>query len=135
MEAELWRHVRHVHMRYYRILDASDVPVPRLTTRAGAIDNTGPDGYHSQRDANVHINLTRLHGLIHSALKELVPHLVEVSHASDAPVPTPSTEAGAIDNTGPDGYHGQRDANVHNSLTRLHGLIHSALKGASAALG
>jgi hypothetical protein len=80
MEAELWRHVRHVHMRYYRILDASDVPVPRLTAGAGAIDNTGSDGYHGQRDANVHINLTRLHGLIHSALKELVPHLVEDSH-------------------------------------------------------
>ncbi|KOO30240.1 hypothetical protein Ctob_007861 [Chrysochromulina tobinii] len=80
MEAELWRHVRHVHMHYYRILDASDVPVPRLTTGAGAIDNTGSDGYHGQRDANVHINLTRLHGLIHSALKELVPHLVEDSH-------------------------------------------------------
>lgn len=70
MEVELWRHVRHIHPLYYRILDATDVPVPRLTKAAGGMLNKGPDGYHPQRDANVHINVRRLGGLIQSALTE-----------------------------------------------------------------
>ena len=70
MEAEMWRHVRYVRKLYYRIRDASDVPVPPLTAAAGRAGNGGPDGYEAQRGASVHINVHRLGKLVQTALAE-----------------------------------------------------------------
>lgn len=95
MESELWRHVRHVHPLFYRIEDASDVPVPFLTKAAGGLYNTNPDGYHPQRDASVHVDLRRLESLIQSALTEqaaaAVPPSTQLPSVATPPAPSAHT--------------------------------------------
>ena len=56
MEAELWRHVRHVHKQYYQVWRSSDF--------AG-----GKPG----RDAAIVIDVHRLERLIRSSLIEMLP--------------------------------------------------------------
>ena len=56
MEAELWRHVRHVNKQYYQVWGPSDF-------------EAGTPG----RDAAVVVDLTRLNVLIAAALNEMQP--------------------------------------------------------------
>uniref|UniRef100_A0A7S0L8S3 Glycosyltransferase 61 catalytic domain-containing protein n=1 Tax=Coccolithus braarudii TaxID=221442 RepID=A0A7S0L8S3_9EUKA len=56
MEAELWRHVRHVNKMYYQVWDASD------------FSRSGPG-----RDSSVRVKPPRLARLIEAALEEMQP--------------------------------------------------------------
>ena len=56
MEAELWRHVRHVHKQYYQVWGPDDFA-------------RGKPG----RDRAVKVDVTRLAGLIDQALYEMPP--------------------------------------------------------------
>ena len=56
MEAELWRHMRHVHKMYYQVWGGADFA-------------RGVPG----RDAAVKVDLGRLDGLIEQALHEMLP--------------------------------------------------------------
>ena len=57
MEAELWRHIRHVHKQYYQVWGADDFA-------------RGKPG----RDATVQIDLHRLELLIGQSLHEMQPY-------------------------------------------------------------